>query len=438
MSNWERLAVTALWLAGVIFVAVGACLNDPYLAMVRGRAPTLIAVASVLVVGWLLWRRSWRRGWVAGVLLLLLWCIVPLAMVSSKLTFQFRKASVLAAEGPQAKELGRHFMIGYRRAQDIAPLVAKGLIGGIYITHHNIKGRTADELKAEIANFQAMRRTAGLPPLIVAADQEGGIVSHLSPQLTALPALATLASLSQSERQRRATEFGRVHGRELADLGVTLNFAPVLDMRESSQRHRFDFNSLIGQRAISNDPTIVSDVASAYVAGLREFDVSATVKHFPGLGRVAEDTHHFRATLNTPVDELEKTDWLPFQDLLKQPQTHLMIGHVALSAIDPDRAASHSKRVVNDLLREKWGYQGVIVTDDMVMGAVYQHDICAATIEAINAGVDLLLVAFDGTQFYRIFTCALAASEQGRLDRSMLEKSHQRLTGLATRQTAAR
>lgn len=181
MSKWERVAVAALWLAGLILIAVGACLNDPYLAMVRGRAPKLIAVASVLVVGWLIWRRSWRKGWIAGRLLLALWCIVPLAMVSSKLTFNFRRADVLAADSPQAKELGRHFMIGYRRAQDIAPLVTRGLIGGIYVSHRNIKGRTTDELKAEIAGFQAMRRAAGLPPLIVAADQEGGIVSHLSP-----------------------------------------------------------------------------------------------------------------------------------------------------------------------------------------------------------------------------------------------------------------
>jgi beta-N-acetylhexosaminidase len=273
--------------------------------------------------------------------------------------------------------------------------------------------------------------------LIVAADQEGGIVSHLSPQLTALPALATLTELPEAERLHRATEFGRTHGRELADLGVTMNFAPVLDMRKSSERHRFDFNSLIGQRAISSDPAVVSEIASAYTAGLREFDVGATVKHFPGLGRVAADTHHFRARLDTPIDEMEKTDWLPFRDLLKQPQTHLMIGHVALAAIDPDRAASHSKRVVNDLVRDRWGYQGVIVTDDLVMGAVYQHDICAVTVEAINAGVDLLLVAFDGTQFYRIFTCALAALQGGRLDRPMLEKSDQRLDGLAPRQTAS-
>jgi beta-N-acetylhexosaminidase len=437
MSKWECLVVAVLWLAGLVLVAVGARSRTIAIYGSFSSAPALIAVTSVLVVGWLLWRRSWRKGWVTGRLLLALWCIVPLAMVSSKLTFQIRKADVLAADSPQAKELGRHFMIGYHRAKDIAPLVGKGLIGGIYVSHRNIKGRTADELKTEIASFQTMRRTAGLPPLIVAADQEGGIVSHLSPQLTALPALSSLTELPKDERLRQATEFGRTHGRELADLGVTQNFAPVLDMREASERHRFDFNSLIGQRAISNDPAIVSEVASAYAAGLREFDVSATVKHFPGLGRVAADTHHFRARLDTPVDELEKTDWLPFRDLLKQPQTHLMIGHVALSAIDPDRAASHSKRVVNDLLREKWGYQGVIVTDDMVMGAVYQHDICAATVEAINAGVDLLLVAFDGTQFYRIFTCALAASEQGRLDRSMLEKSNQRLNGLAPRQTAS-
>jgi beta-N-acetylhexosaminidase len=282
-------------------------------------------------------------------------------------------------------------------------------------------------LKAELSALQAKRRSAGLPPLTIAADQEGGIVSHLSPALTRLPALATLAGLPPDDRAQKAEEFGRIHGRELADLGVTTNFAPVLDLRPRTKRNRLDFHTRIGQRSISGDPAEVAAVALPYVRGLEASGLSATVKHFPGLGRVHGDTHHFRANLDTPLEQLEASDWRPFRDVLSGSRAQLMVGHVTLTAVDPDRPASHSKRVIDGIIRQRWHYQGVIVTDDLVMGAIYQHDVCTAVVEALNAGVDLLLVAYDGAQFYRIFACASAALDRGQLDLAMLRESEARL-----------
>jgi hypothetical protein len=104
-----------------------------------------------------------------------------------------------------------------------------------------------------------------------------------------------------------------------------------------------------------------------------------------------------------------------------------MIGHVTLTAVDPDRAASHSRLVVDGIVRKKWNYQGVVTTDDLVMGAIYQHNVCTAVVEAINAGVDLLLVAFDGAQFYRIFACANDAFSLRGLDLATLHDSEARL-----------
>ena len=223
--------------------------------------------------------------------------------------------------------------------------------------------------------------------------------------------------------------FGRTHGQELAALGVNQNLAPVLDLRPETKRNRFDFNTLIGQRAISDDPAIVADIARSYVTGLEASGVGATVKHFPGLGRVRTDTHHFSAELNTPVNELEASDWIPFREVLADSKAQLMIGHVTLTSVDPDRPASHSKQVIDGIIRRKWNYQGVVMTDDLVMGAIYQRNVCKAVVEALNAGVDLLLVAFDGSQFYRIFTCAVAASAEGRLDPAVLADSEARLKG---------
>src|SRR4029079_4237451 len=364
-----------------------------------------------------------------------LWCLPSPSMLAAHASFEWCKRNVLQTDVAQARRLGRHFVVGYSSFPEVAVLAEKGLISGVYITRHNIVGSTVERLRDEISALQAKRGPAGLPPLIVAADQEGGIVSHLAPPLTKLPALSTLASLAPDVRAGAAEAFGRAHGRELAALGVNMNLAPVLDLRPEMKRNRFDFNTLIRYRAISADPAVGADIARAYVNGLEASGVGATVKHFPGLGRVRSDTHHFSADLDAPLDKLEASDWIPFRTVLAGSKAQLMIGHVTLTSVDPDRPASHSKRVVDGIVRKKWNYQGVVMTDDLVMGAIYQRNVCTAVVEALNAGVDLLLVAFDGAQFYRIFSCAVAASAEGKLDAAMLDASAARLQGAFPRES---
>jgi len=426
MQILKRIGFILVWLAGAVLIFAAANKNDPYLISLRGPGNVALAAASIIAVVILIRRGHWRRG-AAGRALILLWCLPPPLMLGAHAVFEWRKQSVLQTDTSHAWVLGRHFVVGYSSFPEVAVLAEKGLISGVYITKHNVAASSPARLKEELSALQERRRGAGLPPLVVAADQEGGIVSHLSPPLTKLPALSTLESLAPEVRAEKAAAFGRTHGRELAALGVTLNLAPVLDLRPEPKRNRLDFNTLIGQRAISEDPLFVADIARAYVSGLEASGVGAAVKHFPGLGRVRTDTHHFSANLDTPVNELEASDWIPFRKVLAGSKAQLMIGHVALTAVDPDRPASHSKRVVDGIVRKKWNFQGVVMTDDLVMGAIYQRDVCTAVVEALNAGVDLLLVAFDGTQFYRIFACAVAASAEGKLDAAMLRDSEARL-----------
>ncbi|MBR0790390.1 glycoside hydrolase family 3 protein [Bradyrhizobium manausense] len=425
MQFLRRIGLILLWSAAPLVAFAAANKNDPYLVPLRGAGNIALVVASIAIAILLLRRGRWHS--LPGKLLVMLWCLPPMLMAVAQVSFELRKHDVLGASVTEARQLGPHFMVGYSSFPEVARLAGQGLIGGIYVTRHNIRGRSVDALRAEIASLQDTRRAAGLPPLIVATDQEGGIVEHLSPPLTKVPALATLVGLAPDDQQARAEEFGRIHGRELARLGVNLNLAPVLDLKPPQRRNRLDFHTLIGQRAIATDPAVVSTIATAYVRGLEESGVGATLKHFPGIGRVRTDTHHFSADLNTPVRELEATDWLPFREVLSQSHSALMVGHVTLTAVDPDHAASHSKRVVDGIIRDAWKYQGIVMTDDLVMGAIYQHDLCKAVIEAINAGVDLLLVAYDGAQFYRIFGCALDGVRQDKLDAAMLRASAARL-----------
>jgi beta-N-acetylhexosaminidase len=433
MQIAKRLGLALIWLIGLLLIFIGVNKNDPYLIALRGMGNALVVAASLAIVALFIRHGAWRRGW-SDRLLVLLWILPSVAMLCAETSFEVRKCRVLHAKASEAALLGPHFIAGYSSLDEAAQLAEEGLIAGVYVTRHNAAGKSVDALRAEIGTLQERRRAKGLPPLIVATDQEGGIVSHLAPPLTALPALSTLADLPSDIRARKAEEFGRMHGRELASLGVSQNFAPVLDLRpDDAGPNPLDFHTLIGQRAIASDPAVVSEIALAYVRGLEASGIEATVKHFPGLGRLRTDTHHFQASLDTPRDVLEASDWRPFKDVLANTTAQLMIGHVNLTAIDPDRPASHSRRVVDGLIRKQWNYQGVIITDDLVMGAIYSHDVCTAVVEALNAGVDLLLVAYDGAQFYRVFACASDAAGAGKLDLAALHDSEARLTRSAQR-----
>ena len=325
--------------------------------------------------------------------------------------------------------LGQHFIVGYSSFAEVAVLAEKGLIAGIYITKHNVGAPTAET--SESRNLGASGQTARRR--LAAVDcccRSGGryrvaFVAALDQIAGALDPGGTSADV----RAEKAEAFGRIHGQELAALGVNLNLAPVLDLRPKSRRNRFDFNTLIGYRAISDDPAIVAEIAGPYVRGLEASGVGAAVKHFPGLGRVRADTHHFSAGSGYAHGGTGSIRLASFPGRARGLEAQLMIGHVTLTAVDPDRAASHSRLVVDGIVRKKWNYQGVVMTDDLVMGAIYQHNVCTAVVEALNAGVDLLLVAFDGAQFYRIFACAKAASSEGRLDAAMLGDSEARLKG---------
>ena len=299
MQFLRRTGLILLWCAAPVVAVAAANKNDPYLIPLRGGGNIALIIASIAIAVLLLRRGRWHS--LSGRLLVMLWCMPPMLMAAAHFSFELRTHDVLGADVAEARQLVPHFMVGYSSFPEVLRLAEQGLIGGVYVTRHNIRGRSIDALRAEIAALQEVRRAAGLSPLIVATDQEGGIVGHLAPPLTKVPALATLSGLAPEDQQARAEEFGRIHGRELVSLGVNLNLAPVLDLKPPQRRNRLDFHTLIGQRAIATDPAVVSTIATAYVRGLEASGVGATLKHFPGIGRVRTDTHHFNAKLDTTV-----------------------------------------------------------------------------------------------------------------------------------------
>jgi beta-N-acetylhexosaminidase len=356
-------------------------------------------------------------------------CLVSVPLLEAQ--FWWKRHEVLRADPALLERLGRHIVVGYRDLDELNALIGRRAIAGVFLTTRNVRGRDAAAIRQEIADLQGARRRQGLPNLLVTTDQEGGVVSRLSPPLERMPPLSEIVARHPAGAGRRAAvrDYATAQARDLADLGINVNLAPVVDL-DHGIVNPGDRLTRISTRAISADPQIVADVAEDYCAQLSEHRVRCTLKHFPGLGRVVADTHLKSADLALPPGELAATDWLPFRSLMRRQDIIVMLGHARLTAVDAARPVSFSQPVVRGLLRTDWGYDGLLMTDDFSMGAVtYSPEgIGGGSVEALNAGVDLILVSYDPDQFYLVMYALISASRAGVLRDDTLGQSDQRLS----------
>jgi beta-N-acetylhexosaminidase len=213
-------------------------------------------------------------------------------------------------------------------------------------------------------------------PLLIAIDQEGGPVTRLADDPS--PGAAVLGLDSDSKVRTLARERAKF----LTDFGFDINFAPVADIAYSA-------NSYMSGRAFGNDPRKVAEKVAAVVTGSREGRVAGAAKHFPGHGRAAEDSHVTMPTIDISRKEWLKTDALPFKSAIKQQVEMVMLGHLLLPQWDKE-PASLSKVAIN-ILRKDLGYDGVVITDDLGMGALSYLDPFDILDKAVAAGVDIFL-----------------------------------------------
>lgn len=344
--------------------------------------------------------------------------------------FLLRK-EVLSADPALLLSLGRHFMVGYQDFEEIKQLVSHGAIGGIFITRRNIAGKSAAEIKRELDELQRIQADLGLPPLLIATDQEGGTISKLSPPLRELP---TLGEWVKDHGMDSVEDFVRMQAEDLLSLGVNVNFSPVVDLKPKGRAGILDFNSRIDLRGISPDPETVTQVGLAYSRFLKQHGVMPTLKHFPGLSSLDTDTHLQKGRIKLSFEELAEKDLKPFREILHSTETFLMLGHVVIPDLDPEFPASLSRSVVQKLLRREWNFQGVIVTDDMTMGAIVRAPggIGPAAVRSLNAGVDLLLFTRQPSLYYSAMRETLRAQRRGELALGFLEQSECRLAKIAT------
>ena len=322
---------------------------------------------------------------------------------------------VLATPAGKMPGIGNHLMVGWLGFEETRALAAKGAIAGVFLNRRDFpKGVTIPEIRRTVDALQLARREAGLPVLWIATDQEGGTVEKMSPPLPKLPALKDLIETAGPEEMVRVvTEYAEAQGKALADAGFNMNFAPVVDLMPAHAPDALDFHSRIATRALSADPAIVALAGEAYVKGMERHGVMAVLKHFPGLGRVPADTHHFAAALDTPAAVLDENDWVPFREISRSTNAGVMLSHVRVTALDADQPASCSAAAVR-LLRDRWGVKGMLVTDDFSMAPIShgRGGMVAAARRGMAAGVDLILLSYDGEAVYDLLGEELAGTKK--------------------------
>ena len=258
-------------------------------------------------------------------------------------------------------------------------------VAGVTLFKWNMTGSFA-ELRQLVGTFSRTRRT-GRNPYIVAIDQEGGRVARLKQPFPDFgPAQKLLDGRTDPEALQWISSYGFSVGAALRGFGINVDFAPVADILTNPS------NTAIGDRVFGVTPEQVAARAGAFMDGLQAAGVAGSLKHFPGQGDAAVDTHAGAAVVRGSIEELNRRELVPFRELMGRCPM-VMMAHVIYPDVCPNRASGSSKWIT-EILRGDMGYQGVIVSDDMNMGAVNQDSQSwkEALVESIVAGVDMLLV----------------------------------------------
>ncbi len=339
-------------------------------------------------------------------------------------------SAILDSDSARLARIGQHLIVGFESYDALETLVEKQAIAGVFITAHNVRGLSLSAVKERIGNLQDIRKSQGLPPLIIAADQEGGQVSRLSPPLKYQPSLAQVlrGAKDDATRQKVVEDYASLQAQDLKRIGVTLNFAPVVDLNLNASNGD-DGATKLRYRAIAADPYLVAKVADWYCAVFLKNGLMCTLKHFPGLGRVKHDTHVVSGEVSATEGQLELNDWVPFRRLMLRPNVATMLGHVRVGVLDNDTPASFSSTIIGTLIRGQWQYDGLLITDDFSMGAITngKDGIGPAAVKSLKAGADLILVSFNEKHLDGILNALLQADADQRLDAKQLEDSHARI-----------
>jgi beta-N-acetylhexosaminidase len=325
---------------------------------------------------------------------------------------------------PLRRRIGQLLIAGFAGSSvpvEMRALAGEFDLGGVILFGRNVE--TPDQV-AELA-FESRRLGAELPAW-VSIDQEGGRVARLRRPFTEWP---PMAALGRSGSDRLSERFGRALAAELRVVGISLDYAPVLDV------HTNPANPVIGDRALADRADVVGRLGRRIIGELQAQGIAACGKHFPGHGDTAADSHLELPVVEHPRDRLDAVELVPFKAAIEADAAFIMTAHVLVAALDQERPATMSRRIVHDLLRRELGYRGVIVTDDLEMKAIAaRHAVGDAAVAAIGAGCDALLVCSgDVDREVGVLEALIHAVEEGTLPIGRVEDALARQRGVKER-----
>ncbi len=282
------------------------------------------------------------------------------------------------------EKIGQLLIIGFEDSvmNDVTErMIEEYKIGGFILFSRNI----VDENQLlNLINVLKTTNSENTTPLFISIDEEGGKVSRLPKVYKRLPESKVLGDINNPEL---SYEYGQLLGNRLNTLGINLNFAPVLDINSNPK------NPVIGNRSFGNTSDVVINNGISVLKGLESTGVVPSVKHFPGHGDTSVDSHINLPTVNKTIDELKELELLPFKSAIEEDVDMIMVAHILFPKLDKIYPSTMSKSILNDLLREDLGYNGVVISDDMTMGAIIEnYTLEEASFKFIKSGGDIALI----------------------------------------------
>lgn len=291
-------------------------------------------------------------------------------------------------------------------------------IGGIlYHTQNLVSEKQLQDMTAQIQQYAL--EVEGIE-LFLAIDEEGGEVARISgsENFPSVPKFENMSEIGDSGNSDRAYEVGSAIGSYLKEYGINMDFAPVADVITNPN------NKVVKKRSFGSEPVVVSDMVERYRYGLEEHEVYGVIKHFPGHGGTAEDTHNGYAQSDKTYEDIKNTELIPFQRAIDAGVDCIMVSHISMPKVTGDgQPSSLSEKMIHGILREQMGFKGVVITDALNMNAIQKrYNSSEAAVQAIKAGADILLTPADFQMAYEGVLKAVENNEitEERIDESVL------------------
>lgn len=315
----------------------------------------------------------------------------------------------------QTEKLGQMVMIGIQGTKvddDSLYMLHQFHMGGVILFDRNMEN--PEQVKQLTSDLQAQSNEK--VPLFIGIDEEGGDVVRMAEKLTPPPSQKEIGATGDIEQ---AKTWAIKTAKSLKDMGINVNFAPVADVGSNDKR------------SYSTDTNTVIDFVRAATEGYQQENIIYSLKHFPGIGKGRVDSHVDSSSIDVAKEVLMAEDILPFKTIIDENDPNdyfILVSHLKYPALDEEYPASLSSKIMTDLLRNEFGYKGIIITDDMEMGAVANHnDFRSIGVKAVKAGADIVLVCHEYEHQQEVYLGLLDAVNSGEISQERIDESVKRI-----------